>query len=310
MQLHPSWIFQFWTDIDREPPLPGMQKQLISNFSFSSLGNCFFDSINFGEKSTILAYEILFKNGGIYVDHDLLPLKAFDDLVSQLDFFCGLEKPKKTVLSSSVIPGTQLMASIPNHPVIGAAMQWLDSHWELINNSYPGHSRVDSRNRVLHGAYSALSYGIEEGVNREGHRDLVFPSPYFNEKNRKAFSYALHLQDEKWIPVMPLEHKIDHEFQKISHENDLVKLSLLVSAATIFLLIFSVIFKRKEVIFLMIFCIPLSGFSEGDEFSHLMGKGTKYWTFAENSQDAIQLEKFQKLYEKKQAASFYKQWQL
>lgn len=303
IELHPDWTFHFWTDIDRDPPVPGMNKQLVSNFSFSKLESCYFDSINVGEKSKILAYEILFQNGGIYVDHDVSVLKSFDHLNAQFDFYCGLEQPQVTVLSSSIVPGTQLIASIPRHSAIGSAMEWLNTNWDLLERSFPGNSREASKNRVLHRAYSALSFGIDRGINHKGNRDIVFPTSYFNGKNRKASSYAVHLHDEKWVPVMALEHKIDFEFKTMNHENNFVKVSLLFSGTTLLFIIFLLIFKKKGAIFLLLFA-AISGFAEGDEFKHLMGEGTEHWIHVKGSEDLHALEQFQTLYEKNKHLRF------
>jgi len=65
---HPDWTFKFWTDRDRPLPHKQMQLSRIQDFQFIKLYDCYKKSDNYGEKSDILRYEILYQHGGIYVD--------------------------------------------------------------------------------------------------------------------------------------------------------------------------------------------------------------------------------------------------
>ena len=102
VELHPEWTFKFWTDIDRNPPMELMKKQLIEDFSFQFLLDAYDQSDNFGEKAKILSYEILFQEGGVYIDHDVKTCKSLDEFNAALDFYCGLEKLGPSILSSSI----------------------------------------------------------------------------------------------------------------------------------------------------------------------------------------------------------------
>jgi mannosyltransferase OCH1-like enzyme len=75
VRLHPEWNIKVWNDADAE--------------SFGLVNKALFDSINnYGAKSDIFRYEILYRYGGIYVDTDYECLQSFDDLL-YLDFFAG-----------------------------------------------------------------------------------------------------------------------------------------------------------------------------------------------------------------------------
>src|SRR4029078_2446346 len=65
---NPGWKVKFWTDRKREAPCQGMEIAYVADFAFHCLEKCYRDSENWGEKSDILRYEILFQEGGVYVD--------------------------------------------------------------------------------------------------------------------------------------------------------------------------------------------------------------------------------------------------
>lgn len=74
---HPGWSIKLWTDNDvRQFPLKNRQ--------------AYDRAKNWGEKSDIFRYELLEKEGGIYVDTDFECFKAFDEICKVADFFGGV----------------------------------------------------------------------------------------------------------------------------------------------------------------------------------------------------------------------------
>jgi len=74
-EQHPGWNIKVWNNEDAE--------------SFGMVNKKLFDSTdNYGIKSDIFRYEILFRHGGIYTDTDYECFQSFDDLL-YLDFFAG-----------------------------------------------------------------------------------------------------------------------------------------------------------------------------------------------------------------------------
>lgn len=62
------------------------------NINFELINQNTFEKVkNFGSKSDILRYEILFKFGGIYMDYDFIQIKKFDDLLNN-KFVAGAYK--------------------------------------------------------------------------------------------------------------------------------------------------------------------------------------------------------------------------
>ena len=150
---HPSWSLMFWTDLDRTVPHPKMQKRLVENFAFYKLEDCYDSCDNVAEKSLILRYEILWQEGGVYMDHDFLLLASLDPLQENFDFYCGLECLGPTVFSTSIFPSPHLIASCPHHPAIGKTIDWLKDHFLELESAYSG---VDSPSRVSNSAHLQL----------------------------------------------------------------------------------------------------------------------------------------------------------
>src|SRR5690606_3988528 len=66
MKYHPSWTVKFWTDDPNRPiPIAGVEQHLISEVNMERIGPYFQTATNWGEKSDLLRYEILYQEGGI-----------------------------------------------------------------------------------------------------------------------------------------------------------------------------------------------------------------------------------------------------
>ncbi len=196
---NPGWEMHFWTDRDRPLPHPSMKRRMLKDFTFTKLADCYYKSDNFGEKSDILRYEILFQEGGVYVDHDVKCVKPFDTLNTAFDFYCGLEVPYKTSLSSSVLPTNNIVAAHPHHPVLGHSIDWLKEKWDLIEKDYPGKDRDSVINRVSHRTFFVLGEAFKKLGNREGNQDIVFPAYYFNAPEDGQAIMARHTYAGTWF---------------------------------------------------------------------------------------------------------------
>ena len=97
-RLNPDWEYKLWGDSDA------------LDFTMVNRG-CFEKADNYGQKSDIFRYEILRKEGGLYVDTDFECLKPFSDL-SYLGFLTGVGYPPKPELYIGLI------ACEPYHPII------------------------------------------------------------------------------------------------------------------------------------------------------------------------------------------------
>jgi hypothetical protein len=195
---HPNWTVKFWTDRNRPLPHPEMQLQLLSDFKFIMLEDCFHDSDNYAEKADVWRYEILFQEGGVYVDHDVKCIKSFDSLNSAYDLYCGLELPSQTTLSSSVHVTNNLIGVVARHPILHYCLDWLKNNWNLIGKLYPGKEREAVIDRVSHRTFAAFLDGVRQKINTS-HRDIVFPAYYFNAPKDELAIFARHLYAGTWF---------------------------------------------------------------------------------------------------------------
>lgn len=120
---HPDWQYKLWTDKDIE--------------SFNLTNKDLYDKTkNFGEKSDILRYEILYRYGGLYVDCDFECIKCFDVLNDRCDFYAGIGYSPKAVILCGLI------GSIAGHPILKSCIETMkrktkdkENFTEILNRS-------------------------------------------------------------------------------------------------------------------------------------------------------------------------------
>lgn len=130
--FHPNWSFVFWTD-NKENYEYGTQvvssfaqaqralssarpQQIVVDVSGLEFDNRpFFDEAkNYGEKSDILRWDIVYQLGGMYVDTDYECLAQFDFLHYMYDFYTGLQP-----LDTNIVQlGAGLFAARAHHPIL------------------------------------------------------------------------------------------------------------------------------------------------------------------------------------------------
>ena len=80
-RYHPGWALEFWDDT--------RAASFWSTTASCRTKECFESANNFGMKSDILRYELLYHLGGIYADIDYECLGSFDEIVLNCTFFAG-----------------------------------------------------------------------------------------------------------------------------------------------------------------------------------------------------------------------------
>ncbi len=105
-KFHPDWIVKVWTDEDA------------ASFQFINQ-EAFHQAQNYGEKSDIWRYEILYRYGGMYVDTDFECLQPFDELHRSCEFYTGLAQTPNPVILIGLI------GSRAGHPILKAAIDHL-----------------------------------------------------------------------------------------------------------------------------------------------------------------------------------------
>ena len=289
---HPSWKMKFWTDLDRAPPIEGMEKHLLPALHF--LESEYHQTENYGEKAKILAFEILFQEGGVYIDPGAAFYRAIDPLNESYHFYCGLEKLGPSILSTSVFPTTRLMAAAPAHPILLETMEWLKSHFQDLGNQFPGTGSLAVKNRVDHRTLWALSEGIEKGIGRSGGPDIIFPTSYLSGSGS--------LQRGEWTRhFTSFETKVTDQLGSlVSEENEEVWTAVLLAILSI-VMIALLAFKMRRTAAL-VFLFAVAGLN-ASEFDRYMGDETAHWAHVTEKQDIKLLEKCRNLYEKNIALS-------
>lgn len=152
---HPDWEYYLWTDTEIE--LLG----LINKAAYDA-------SKNWGEKSDIARYEILFRFGGLYVDTDFECLHPFDIFHHSCEFYAGMDYG--VGMCCNVFNG--LIGSIPGHPILKRCIEAI--------HSYSLHEKYDIDAIMVRTGPFLLTRSINESIQAgdEG-RTVLFPVTYF-----------------------------------------------------------------------------------------------------------------------------------
>lgn len=113
MAFHPGWEYKLWTDKDIES----------LNLYNKTLYNA---SNNYGERSDIARYEILYQFGGVYLDIDFECIKSLKDFHYLYDFYTAIVPLD---CCSSLANG--IIGSVPRHPILRECITSLHSNWNL-----------------------------------------------------------------------------------------------------------------------------------------------------------------------------------
>lgn len=198
MAQNPDWTFKFWTDRERDAPCKGMETILIKEYPFSYLKNCYETSENWGEKSDCLRFEILYHEGGVYVDHDANCLQPFEGLHKAYDLYCGLEMPHLPMGGYTVTLGNGVIGSIPGHPTIKKVMETILSRWDEIGKKYEERDPFSRGQIVIERTYLALTLVMKEIQPTSSTRDIVLPAAYFFAKTGVKPVYSKHFFANSW----------------------------------------------------------------------------------------------------------------
>jgi mannosyltransferase OCH1-like enzyme len=109
--LHPGWEYKLWRDKDIES----------LNLYNKSLYKA---SKNYGERSDIARYEILYQFGGVYLDVDFQCIKSLSDFHHVYDFYTSIVPLD---CCSSLANG--VIGSMPRHPILRECITSLSSNW-------------------------------------------------------------------------------------------------------------------------------------------------------------------------------------
>lgn len=181
---HPDWKYILWTDKD-----VGKIK-LFNKKAFDK-------AKNYGTKSDILRYEILYQYGGLYVDTDFECVKPFDELHYLLEFYAGCHDYQQPQIPNGLI------ACIPKHRIIDQCIRNINTDILL--------ATTESIFKDTGPDYFTKQF--VECVNNESKSIVIFPSTFFyplpnsfrtieyNKRSEfsKLESYAIHHWEVSWV---------------------------------------------------------------------------------------------------------------
>jgi mannosyltransferase OCH1-like enzyme len=101
--FHPEWEVKLWNE------------ESIKNWGLMINQDLYNKSDNLASKSDIFRYEVLLKEGGIYLDLDFDMVKPFNENLLKLDFFAGIGHVEKPELFNSLVaskPGGEIIQKI------------------------------------------------------------------------------------------------------------------------------------------------------------------------------------------------------
>lgn len=223
--LHPNWTYIFWTDRVRPLPHSSMKLQLTTNYPFLKLAHCFEESTNYAEQADILRYEILYRQGGLYIDHDVKCFKSFSPFHQHYDFFCGLEAPHDPILSSSISVCNNIIGSRPCHPILEKCMEIVEEKWVDIGDSYPGDDKESIIYRVSHRSFAPFDEAVRGSAKSDGNANIVFPAAYFNQIDDDFAIYAHHYYASTWFEdETKFERNVRRRLVSISRKNNQILL--------------------------------------------------------------------------------------
>lgn len=210
---HPDWLFIFWTD---NPKNYNQGKVLIETFQdleryihseskqsnfvvvdvklLNFVNRGFYDkAINYGEKSDILKWEIVYRFGGMYVDTDFECLKPLDELHYMYDFYTGIQ-PLDTNMAQL---GAALYAAYPGHPILKECVE------EIKNNQHI--EQIVIKTGPIHFTRSFFrAYSRGQNCNVALPASFMYPCCY-EQKGLPAYvwqrpeSYAIHHWAGSWL---------------------------------------------------------------------------------------------------------------
>lgn len=167
----------------------------IAGLAFSTRGH--FDArSNYGEKSDILRYEILYHCGGLYIDTDFESLKPFDIFHHACDFYAGADYESPYFLVHNSIIGSRA-----KHPIIDGCMNAIRAQSKH-QSSYTG-TAVMMRTGPLQ-----LAKHVAQHLSHSSDRTVIFPMTYFHPWPNEYRGANTRAEIEKWI--RPESYGIHH----------------------------------------------------------------------------------------------------
>jgi len=183
---HPDWEHILWDDAS-------IQELNLENKDLYDA------AINYGERSDIARYEILYRFGGLYVDTDFACIQAFDALHYTFDLYVGIELPGMALfLGRSIMIANSLIACTPGHTMMRACIDTLRTQ-QHINDIVKRSGPIFFTNVFLAHAGSLTSFDIALPALYFYPLDKNTKDPHVIQKCVQPYTYAIHYWAGSWI---------------------------------------------------------------------------------------------------------------
>ncbi len=182
-KLHPDWQINLWSDRSRDKPHPNVEVLLLNQ------SKLFAQSDNEGERAALSSYEILYREGGVYLDCDTLPKKNLQALNNSHTFYTGLAPLRNSQLSSSVQISPHIIAAQKGHPILKATLEKIKRVWNP--NLFSGQSTDALFYRTKFHTLIPFQEAIEENIEKH---DRIYPAKTFTSE------YLTHQEQKLWLP--------------------------------------------------------------------------------------------------------------
>lgn len=300
---HPDWECIFWTDRDRLAPCEGMVVKRVDPLLFSYLRKEFETAETWGEKSDILRYEILYQEGGIYVDHDADCLRSFEPIVQNYRLAAGLQVPRESIFATgmrSVTIANGLIAVAPKHPSILRCMEILHGRWD------EDFSKLSVFEKTIVRSYLPFSLAMEEEIARSSKDTIIFPAAFFYPQSSLQPLFSVHSFAAAWLPLKDAANRDALKVQ--ASLRTLEKKIYLLTGAQIILcgmlamigIFFFLRNKSNKVLFSFLLMMSLSASlfcSPKEDFEELMGRSSsETWKWVKTPDDRKWLAQFNEYY--------------
>ncbi len=184
-----EWQYKLWTDKDVE----NLELYNREYYDFSS---------NYGVKSDLLKWEIIYKFGGVYLDTDIECLKSLEILHYTYDFYVGIQPLETKYLQL----GAAVFAAHPGHPILKHCIETIKDDWNLkgsaVNKTGPVH--------FTKSFYACAGRGTIDIALPPNYFYPICKPPYFfrtpvapqEERERwiKEGAFTIHHWSMSWMP--------------------------------------------------------------------------------------------------------------
>lgn len=251
IEKNPDFEVYFWTDRERPLPHPFMKLRSVQDFDWLFLREQFAQSNNYAEQSDLLRYEILYQEGGVYVDHDIECFKPFAGFIKSFDLFCGLEFPHKPIGATSITVCNNLIGSCPNHPILKKTIESVLQGWDRTTLLYPENDVDSVVKRVYYRTFSPFDESVKMLFDEVSHRNGVLPAGYFNKIGKQFGLYAHHQYASSWFETeTSFEKNVRQRLVKICKKSNQIMLIsfafFMLSFLIVLILAFQVQSLKKE----------------------------------------------------------------